>query len=403
MSELIENHEYRLRTLKELIRELHDGKSVDEVKERFGRLIAGVSPGEIAEMEQSLIADGLPVTEVQRLCDVHAAVFKGALTEAPRAGEAPGYPLDVFKQENRAITRLIDDRLLPHLDEFGRQGTGQSLDRLRDDLTLLGEVDKHYGRKENLLFPYLEKHGVTAPPKVMWGVDDEIRAAIKRAQGLLDGFEAGKRDELVAGVTDLTGRVKEMIFKEESILFPMAAEILSEEEWARIGEESDAIGYCLIAPETGRRATSATSPAPNGQGGAAGDAVELESGTLTARHLRAVLDTLPVDVTFIDQDDVVRYFSQGKDRIFPRTKAVIGRRVQNCHPPASVHVVEKLLADLKSGAKDHEDFWLQVGGRFVYIRYFAVRDGDGAYLGTLEVTQDIGPIQRLAGEKRLLG
>jgi len=419
VSELIRNREHRKKVLKELIMELHQGKSPDEVRERFAKLIEGVSANEISEMEQSLIIEGMPVEEVQRLCDVHAAVFKGSIAEIHRSedpGEIPGHPIQVFKAENRAIENLINNRLKPDLERFKNDHAPQNAAGLLEAVNSLWEIDKHYSRKENLLFPYLEKAGITAPPKVMWGVDDEIRAEIKRLRTLLAGPELnGHENEAVAALEKLADKITEMIFKEESILFPMAADAVAENEWLTIATESDAIGYCLYTPQAkwhlpSTDGTQGPAAAAGGAGaamvgapaGLAADQVDLQSGVLTAGQITALLNHLPIDVTFIDQDDTVRYFSMGKERIFARTKTVIGRKVQNCHPPASVHVVEKILEDFKSGRKDHEDFWLHMGGVFAYIRYFAVRDASGQYLGTLEVTQNIAPIVELQGEKRLL-
>ncbi|NLC37828.1 MAG: DUF438 domain-containing protein, partial [Clostridia bacterium] len=167
--------------------------------------------------------------------------------------------------------------------------------------------------------------------------------------------------------------------------------------WEQIAQESDDIGYCLYQPEVVEQEAS-SQPAELISPGE----IRLETGVLNLEELTGILNHLPVDITFVDKDNIVRYFSQGKERIFARTKAIIGRKVENCHPPASVHVVEKLIADFKSGAKENEDFWLRLGDAYVYIRYFAVRDEKGEYLGTLEVTQNIAPIQKIEGEKRLV-
>ena len=192
--------------------------------------------------------------------------------------------------------------------------------------------------------------------------------------------------------------VSEMIYREENILFPMALQNFTEDEWVKIAHESDEIGYCLTAP------TQEWKPArkPLDADAISEGYIKMETGILSLKQLELLLNHLPVDITFIDQDDVVRYFSHGKERIFARTKAVIGRTVQNCHPPRSVHVVEDLLRDFKAGKKDTEDFWIKVRDKFVYIRYFAVRDEDNQYIGTLEFTQNINPIQALEGEKRIL-
>lgn len=405
MSEMINNREYRQKLLKELIMELHDGKSVEEVRERFAKLIEGVSPSEISEMENALIREGMPVSEVQRLCDVHAAVFKGSIEQihmADKPEDNPGHPVFTFKMENRALERLINKNIRPLLEELKENKTEEGMQRLKEALDKLWEVDKHYSRKENLLFPFMEKYDIVAPPKVMWGVDDEIRLAVKEARRL--AAEDADITVLAEAVEAAAGRVEEMIFKEENILFPMVLETLNEDEWLKIARESDDIGYCLYKPTTEWKPvrTDLEQKVKNeGEKPAIDGYVKFESGILNFKEIEAMLNTLPIDITFVDKDGIVKYFSMGKERIFARTKAVIGRKVQNCHPPASVHVVEKIVEDLKSGKKEHEDFWIKRGDLYVLIRYFAVRDKDGEFVGILEVSQNIAPIQAITGEKRL--
>ncbi|MGI6584881.1 MAG: DUF438 domain-containing protein [Lutisporaceae bacterium] len=406
MSEIINNREYRQKVLKELIMELHAGKSVEEVKSRFEELIKGVSASEISEMEQALIMEGMPVEEIQRLCDVHAAVFKGSIEDihkVQKPDETPGHPVHTFKLENRELEKLINERLKPHLEEFRNSDSSENIYILLEDINLLLDIDKHYSRKENLLFPYMEKYGITAPPKVMWGVDDEIRAAIKEVKGMLQNYK-GDKEQVFTKADETLGKVLEMIFKEESILFPMVMETLSEDEWLTIESESDEIGYCLTGPQgkwKPERTNIEEKQKKEGQTAAEGY-LRFETGLLTAKEISLMFNNLPVDITFVDKDGAVKYFSQGKERIFPRTKAIIGRQVQNCHPPASVHIVENLVEDFKAGKKDSEDFWIRMGGKYVYIRYFAIRDENGEYVGTMEVTQDIKPIQDISGEKRLV-
>lgn len=406
MSELINNREYRQKVLKELIMELHDGKSVDQVKERFAKLIEGVTASEISEMEQNLIMEGMPVEEVQRLCDVHAEVFKGSIEDIHKpveSSEMPGHPIHTLKIENKRIKRLIEEDIKPLLQRLESTGDKSELPSLSGMLERLWQIDKHYSRKENLLFPYLEKYGITAPPKVMWGVDDEIRNGIKEIKRLLEEAPVPVED-LVQKARDTINKALEMIFKEENILIPMASDTLTEDEWLSIARESGEIGYTLIdpplewVPERTGASSDLQKPAetlPKGN-------IKFETGILTQQELEYMLSTLPVDITFIDKDDTVKFFSNNADRIFARTKAVIGRTVQNCHPPASVQVVNKLLEDFKAGKKDSEDFWIKMGDLYVYIRYFAIRNGKGEYLGTMEVTQNIKPIQEIQGEKRLM-
>jgi len=407
LSEYINNREYRQKVLQELIRDLHNGKSVDEVKPRFEKLIEGVSAIEITEMEQALIREGLPVEEVQRLCDVHAAVFKGSIEEIHAPGkpeEQTGHPVHTFKLENNALNKLIDEEITPHLESFKKTGNQEDVQKLADDFSKLWEVHKHYLRKENLLFSFLEKYGITAPPKVMWGVDDEIRKSIKDAKDAMENYD-GNRDKLVSLAEQAINGVSEMIFKEENILFPMALQTLSEDEWLKIEAESDEIGYCIVKP-AGKwqpvRINVEQKVSMQGEESSEKDYATFETGILTFEEISGIFNTLPFDITFVDKDGIVKYFSQGKDRIFPRTKSVIGRKVENCHPPASVHIVQKVVENLKSGAKDHEDFWIKMGDKYVYIRYFSVRNEKGEFLGVLEVTQDIKPIQEITGENRLV-
>lgn len=406
MSEVINNREYRRETLKKLIMRLHDGESVDAVQRDFQRLLKGITTEEIVELENSLVAEGMPVEEIQRLCDVHAAVFGASVEEIhdfKKPTEEEGHPIDIFKLENRGIETFIEDSLKPAMEEFRKDSSNENIEKLLKEVNKLLEIDKHYSRKENLLFPYMEKYGMTTPPKVMWGVDDEIRAQIKE---VIDNLK-NKKDmvNILKKIENVIVRVNDMIFKEESILFPMVSEVLTEDEWLTIQNESSEIGFCFIDDKIEQwkpeRVDVEQEEQKKGEKEADGY-IRFETGFLEIDELSQMLNTLPFDITFVDKNDTVKYFSQSEDRIFARTKTVIGRHVQNCHPPASVHVVEGIVNDFKSGKKDSEEFWINMGPRFVYIRYFAVRDKDGKYLGTVEVTQDIKPIQQIQGEKRLV-
>lgn len=407
ISEIINNREYRQKVLKELIMELHNGKTVEEIKPRFQELIKDISTHEITQMEQALIMEGMPVEEIQRLCDVHAAVFKGSISDIhkpQKQEEIPGHPVHTFKLENRAVEKLIRERIRPDAERFEADDSEENQKALQKDIKELREVEKHYLRKENLLFPYLEKYGITAPPKVMWGVDDEIRAAMKEAEKLLESY-SGDKKAVLDKINEAVSGVSEMIYKEENILFPMSVETLSEDEWLKIEEGSDEFGYCLVRPaekwKPARRDMEEKAKDEGEKPAGEDQYIRFETGLLTPEEISAMFNALPLDITFVDKTGAVKYFSQGKDRIFARPKTIIGRMVQNCHPPASVHVVEKVVDDLMSGRKDHEDFWIRMGDKYVLIRYYAVRNANGEYLGTMEVTQDIRPIQEITGEKRL--
>jgi len=238
----------------------------------------------------------------------------------------------------------------------------------------------------------------------MWGVDDEIRDEIKEVVSLLTDSKSDV-NELIKKARAAVDRVNEMIFKEENILFPMALDTLNEDEWLKIAKESGELGYCIYEPKAQwkpKRVNIDEKEKYKGQEQASGGYINFETGLLTKEELEAMLNTMPVDVTFVDKDGIVKYFSQGAERIFPRPKTVIGRKVENCHPPASVHIVQKIVEDLKSGVKDYEDFWIKMKDKYIMIRYLAVRDKEGKFLGVLEFTQNIAPLKAIEGEKRLM-
>lgn len=402
MSELINNREHRQEKLKEVIRELHEGKTVDEVKEKFASVIDGVSPREIAEMEVQLVKEGLPIEEIQYLCDVHAEVFKGTLEEIHHPDQVPGHPIHTMRAENTAISEFIENTIKTNLDLFKADDSKENRGNLIENFNLLFDIEKHYSRKENLLFPYLEKYGVTAPPKVMWGVHDEIRAKLKDVKLELSNYR-GNKEELIEKVQGVLTQIVDMIFKEESILFPMSLETLIEDEWIVIYKESDEIGYTLVSPNQEwvlKRVDLEMKEESNGK--AEGGFIKFENGLLSAEEIAGIFDVIPGELSFVDKDNTVKFFTKGEERIFTRTKAVIGRSVEHCHPHGSVHIVNKIVEDFKSGEKDSEQFWIQMGELFVLIKFFAVRNKEGEYLGTLEYVQNIKPLMNLTGEKRLL-
>ncbi len=403
MSEYINNREMRQKTIKDIIKQLHEGKTAEEVKQQFEDAFNGVSASEISEAESALIADGLPVKEVQRLCDVHAAVFKGSIEEIHQPSDPAfisGHPVNILMRENKKITHIIEKEIRPYLS-LTKIDDRQEISKLAEGVGKLKDLTIHYQRKENLLFPYMEKYGNTAPPKVMWGVDDEIRDQVKEVTAML-GERMVKNETLVQKIEELLDKITEMIFKEENIMVPMLQEQLTQEEWKTIADESSVIGYMIDHIPVWNPARTEKDEKEEKIQETESGLIRLPSGEFKAEELTALLNTLPFDITFVNKDDVVKYFSEGKERAFPRTKSIIGRNVSNCHPPASVHVVEKIVDDFKTGRKDQEDFWIKMAGKYILIRYYAVRNDTGEYLGVIEVTQDIKPIQEITGEKRLL-
>ena len=407
MSELIHDQQRRMELLKHMILQLHGGDAPEAVRPQLIKLLGRIPYDEVVAVEQGLIADGMPAEEILKFCDLHKLALNPSLLPDEERAVPPGHPVDVFRAENRALGWELDAvrQLFAQLDALPAAADATDLAHdLRVRFNGLMDVEKHYLRKEHLLFPYLEKHGITGPPTVMWGKHDEARALLKGAAEALAAAAQVTADELrtvrdlvlAPAVESLAG----MIDKEQQILLPMCLDTLDEAEWGAIAAGSPELGWCLVVPET------AWAPAGGAGSGAealaAGGAVRLPSGSFTPAQLQAILNTIPFDITFVDADDTVRYFSEGRERIFARTRAIIGRKVQYCHPPKSVDIVQKILADFREGREDHAQFWIELGGKFLCIEYFALRDESGKFLGTLEVSQDLTAKRALTGQQRLL-
>lgn len=410
MSETLHDSERRKALLKHMILELHQGQAPDAVRPQLQRLLGSVPYDEVVEVEQELIAEGLPTEEILKLCDIHTQALQGLLDEGGDFKLPPGHPVDVLMQENQALRFevLQLNNLFKQLEELGvDDDPTEILHDIRVRFAALMDVEKHYQRKENLLFPFLEKKEITGPPTVMWGKHDEARALLKgalQALGSTDGAtsdEAGALAELV--FRPATEAIQGMVEKEEQILLPMCLDVLEERDWIVIARGTAELGYCLVVPEVhwdpglpDDEDTSEEVATEKING------IRLPSGAFTAKQLEAVLNSIPFDVTFVDADDIVRYFSEGRERIFSRTRAILGREVQYCHPPKSVDMVQKILADFHEGREDQARFWLELGGKFIIIEYFALRDDAGQYLGCLEVSQDLTEKRTLTGSQRLL-
>jgi DUF438 domain-containing protein len=420
--------------LKAIIKRLHAGEAASQVRRDFARLIEGVSAEEIAAMEQALVDEGLPVEEIQRLCEVHVEVFKTALEKGRRAESMPGHPVHGFIAENRAAAPRLKRLLREARSLAWGAGDAEAAGAALDDLTTM---IIHYQRKENQLFPFLERVGFTGPSKVMWGKHDEIRAQFKAVRAALDAIapqgkgkasprEAARRFRIET--RKLAAMMRRMFFMEERILFPNALSRLSERDWALIRKGEEAIGWAWIspgaeydaalvlartsgaptlaeliarasAPEASTPEAPATETVPTAEEPAG---IALNTGSLSAELLDLVLRKLPVDISVVDEQDKVLYYSDNPARVFPRSPAVIGRDVRNCHPPKSLAVVERILDAFKAGTRDSARFWIEMGGKFVVIDYLALRDASGRYRGTLEMTQDAAELRALEGQRRLL-
>ncbi len=416
MSEFINNVTRRKETLKNILRQLHDGRSVDEVKAEFAALADEISAEEIAEVEQMLIEEGMPVSEIHNLCDVHVAVMRDALDRGGSPDSIPGHPVHTFRMENEAAEQTLVS-LRRAFEAYQSQPNEQTLSVLRRQAETLIEYERHYSRKENILFPYLENRDFYGPSQVMWQTHDQIRGLWKSLLKTLPQDPSSSAEVIAAirAILDpLEQAVRDMFYKEDKILFPTTLNLLNEEEWSSIRRQENEIGYFTVQPGNQWKPAIVQSPAATpvqlvettkmeqASTPTAASPLPLNTGALTLEQIDLMLRHLPVDITFVDEKDEVRFFSQTPERIFPRTAAIIGRKVHHCHPPQSVHRVEQIVQDFRSGARDQAEFWIQMNGMFIHIRYFAVRDEKGAYRGTLEVSQEVSGIRALQGERRLI-
>lgn len=408
MSELINNSRFRKDKLKELILKLHDGSNPDEVKRELSESLKEIPYGEVVEVEQELIEEGLPESEVLRLCDIHGEVLDGHIDLSGASKVPEGHPVDVMINENRELTKVCAKalRLLDSIAEVKDDEFKVNLLQIQFCFNELMDIDKHYKRKEYLIFPFLEQKGVTGPPKVMWGKHDEIRDQLKGCIELMRDPSVSKMDILDA--IDLIFKpvlkaLEDMTKKEEEILFPMTLDLLTTEDWWQIHRQTLDFGFSLYDPQVDWIPEGISLEQESNQTNISSDnTIHLPSGSFTSEEIMAILNTAPFDMTFVDRNDKVKYFTQGKDRIFARSRTIINRDVRLCHPPGSVHIIEKILEDFKKGEADHAPFWIQMHGKFIYIEYYALRNEKGEYLGTLEVSQDLSEHRRLEGERRIL-
>lgn len=377
----------RIDLLKDFLDRLNKGEALDAVRADFVREFQDVEASEIMKAEQQMIKEGMPVTEVQKLCDVHAALFHGNIRqERERMAEEyvkeVGHPLYTFTKENEALKAVLDE-------------AREALSRHEVDRKLLGRVRElaiHYAKKGDLLYPHLKvRYGISGPSDVMWTVDDEIRdelAALSRKlqdenpESVLQGEKELQRFEAV-----LT-RAEEMIYKEEKILFPNCALNFTRDEWIRIYHDSKDYAPCFgvenaVWPEAETAVDKMREATPGDQ------EIVMAGGHMSVAQLTAMLNTIPMEITFVDDQNINRFFNEGpKD--FKRPKMAIDREVFSCHPPKIEAKVRMILNEFRAGTLDKVPVWMEKNGKTMLVTYMAVRDHAGNYIGTLELVQDMG-------------
>ncbi len=394
----------RKEILKNILKRIHEGENPEKIKEEFKELLENVSEEEIVRVEEELIKEGIPREEIHKLCEVHLQLFKEGL-ETKEHIAPEGHPIYILMEEHRLLLKFSRElkEVMEKLKNF------KDFDEVKESIAVIEHIilhlkdsESHYLREENVLFPILEKHGVTQPPAIMWMEHDKIREIKKGIYAVFDNKEKSGFKEfvenLLKGSSELFDMLSSHFYKENNILFPLSLRIFSDEEWNEVMNGFDDVGYCCFTPQRRWKAEEKKKEEIRETG-----KIEFETGSLSPEEIEGIFRALPVDISFVDKDDTVRFYSEGpQGRIFVRTKAVIGRKVQQCHPQKSLHIVTRILDDFKKGKREVAEFWIEYRGRLVHIRYFPVRDKKGNYLGCIEVTQDITNIKKIEGEKRLL-
>lgn len=443
----------RIEKLKSYLKRLGEGESLEAVRKDFSEEFQGVEASEIMKAEEAILAEGTPITEVQKLCDVHSALFHGTTDysnkheKSAALSQVKGHPLQTFTRENEALTKLIDrmKELLHDADETTGSGslpvdekqadTGKfpvdekqvdtgNLPQIAAQLLKIRGVAVHYAKKGDLLYPHLNaRYGIAGPSAVMWTADDEIRdelGALCKAlqkgreaaeQNATGSFQSSQWDvKWLERLQKVLMRAEEMIYKENHILFPNCAVNFTEEDWMGIYRDAKDYADCLgvhgevweeaenwLRKEKEAKKTvfkgTKDGQASEGEEDRAGSnfsdgVIHMPGGHMTIRQLTALLNTIPLEISFIDAEDRNCYFNEGP-KVFKRAQMALGRSVFTCHPPKVETMVRRIIGEFREGTLDRVPVWMDKGGRTMLVIYMAVRDESGEYMGTMELVQDM--------------
>lgn len=397
MSELLHSEKDRLHQLYSYVHRLIDGENGRMLVDLYKPYIDTVTPAETMQVLDALLVNNYPFESVKRNVGKIINAFYHSLQSFEREVPAEDHFLHYLMLENREVEKIMADiRAILRPLMNGSDGLDKRLlGDLKPLLLRLKEYELHYSKKENILFSYLEN----AFPEfrclqLMWSFHDDYRSSLQALLQMHDEEQVDK-SRLNSEFAKLFYVVLPLVFREEKIVFPVAMRAIPEQIWKAMLVQSVEIGWCYGVEPIAMDPEESSDNTSNGF-------VNLKTGFLDAEQLVMMLNSLPVDITFVDENDEVRYFSGGSDRVFHRTNAIIGRKVQNCHPHESVHIVNRIVDAFRSGEKSVAEFWIQMGPKFVHIRYYALRDAAGTYRGTIEVSQDVTGIRALEGNRRLL-
>jgi DUF438 domain-containing protein len=397
MSEYINNTTEHFEALSDFTRGLISGENGKMLIEKYRKTIEDVSPIEAMQVLDKMLLEGFSTETVKPYVGKIINSFFKSLSEYKWENPGEGHFIYYLMLENREVEKVMTKvkSITKVFFKAEDENIPQLAKQLRTLVERLKEYELHYTKKENILFPYIEKaFSEYRCLQLMWSFHDDFRNCIKALEILLQP-ELPEKDLLNKELGKLFFIVLPIIFREEQIVFPVAVRAIVEKDWIEMLNQSIELGWCYgVTPNINTTLGLMKTTIEN--------QIDLSTGFLNPEQLILLLNNLPVDITFIDKQDEVCYFSGANHRIFPRSKAIIGRKVQNCHPPESVHIVNEIITAFRTGRKDHADFWIQMKGRFIHIRYFALRNELGEYNGTIEVSQDATDVRELQGERRLL-
>ena len=309
-----------------------------------------------------------------------------------------GHPVKVYYEESA----LIQDILMELYDA----DCVVDFQKYYNIFNQLTTIEKRFVRKENQLFPYLEKHDWNGPSQGMWSFHDNLRDQIR----LLNGYNEEKNTQKITeNIPYLIEGIKRLLSVEDVRLFPTAMELLTEDEWKEFYEGDEEVGWMLAnkpteypTPEKQEYVHPSEDFSNRKLSFSTENTFHYDEGYMTPEQVNLLLRFLPVDITYVDENDKVIFYNRGDDRVFSRSKGIIGREVRFCHPPKSVGTVLRIVDEFRAGTKDLAEFWFNFKGRVIHIRYFAIRDKEKNYKGVIEMSQDVTEIQKLEGQKRLL-
>ncbi|MEM3989674.1 MAG: DUF438 domain-containing protein [Desulfurococcaceae archaeon] len=421
----------RIELIKKVLKELHEGKSLGELKEKYSDLLSTITSLEIVMVEQELVKEGVPITDILKLCDLHVELFRKALSTRGLSNIPIGHPLDLLIRENELLLKQADALgLYASLiaDALSKGSINEALSSLSNAASLLNtlrrEIRLHYRKNQMLIFPYLERRGIVAIPRVLWGREDQVVVKMRElskdlSEGIKEGSASERLKALLNSMQQLVREITDLIFRENKILYPAVWALFSEGEWAAIAEIAEDMGYIVevsgrewkpsakpvlpfeisesippekisLLPDEFKAFALSSKVTPDSYSVEKPGDLRLETGFLTPKEVEGIFRSLPIEVTYADSNNRVRFFSESEiSGGFVRAKTILGRRLEYCHPPRLEQYVSRVVEQVKKGVDKYRVFWTKLGDRVIRVIVAPVKNREGELLGVLEVVEDL--------------